>query len=429
MTQAPVPRGRIYFATVFGHLVEWYEFSVYGFVAVHIGATFFPGADPMARLLATFGVFGFTFGFRPLGALFFGPLADRIGRRPVLVTVLLLMCGSTFAIGLLPGYATLGIAAPVLLVVLRGLQNFSTGGEFGSVGAFMIEHAPPGRRGYATSWLMFSAVVGFVIGSLVVVSLAAALGDAAMAAWGWRIPFLVAGPLGIVGLYIRLRLEDTPEFRALADRHEVAQSPLREALRYRREILTVAGLAGLHTTAFYLVLTFMVSYLTQTVRFGTGLALTATLAGAVAALVPMPFVSAWSDRIGRRPVLITLSAAIAVLAVPVLAVIRSSPAGAIAGQVVLGSLMGALVSTTLVSMTEIFPPRVRSAGSSFAYTISAALIGGTAPFVSTWLIGATGSSLAPAGYLAATALLALVAAVCFRERVVPSVKGEVHVGQ
>ncbi|WP_083542321.1 MFS transporter [Kribbia dieselivorans] len=406
---------RVFVATGFGHLVEWYEFSVYGFVAVHIGATFFPSGDPTTQLLATFGIFAFTFLFRPLGALIFGPMADRVGRRPVLVIVILLMSGSTFLIGLLPGYTTIGVLAPLLLLLLRALQSVSAGGEFGGVTAFMLEYSQPGRRGRTTSWLMSFAVIGFLVGSLIVTLLAAVLSDSAMASWGWRIPFLLAGPLGLIGLYIRLRLEDTPVFRELEELGEISRTPLRDALRYPRELWTTIALGGLHTAFFYTVLTFMVSLIAQTAKFGSTVGLMATVAGGVAALLPIPFMAALSDRIGRRPVLIASSAAILVGVVPIFWLILSSPTGAVIGQVLLGLLLGSLISTTLVSMTEIFPAQVRAAGSSLAYTIASTAIGGTVPFVATWLVRATGDRTSPAWYLVGIAALGLIAALTFKQ--------------
>lgn len=407
-------RRKMYMATSFGHLVEWYEFSVYGFLAVYVGAVFFPSADSTTQLLATFGVFGLTFCFRPLGALIFGPMADRIGRRPVLVTVLLLMSGSTALIAVIPGFNHIGVWAPLLLILLRALQNLSAGGEFGGVTAFMLEHAKPGRRGYATSWLMFFSTVGFVAGAVIVSGLLAIIGGDAMAEWGWRIPFALAAPLGLIGLYIRFKLEDSPEFLRIAEKGELARSPLREAFAYKRQILTVIGLGGLHSTAFYIILTFMVSYITKSAGFSSGLALGATLGAAAAALVPIPLVALLSDRIGRRPVLLTGSTLLIIAPLPLFALIHSSPVGAIVGQILFGLLLGTYISTTLVSMTEIFPTRVRSAGSSMGFTLASAGIGGIAPFVATWLVKVTGSVLAPAWYVIATAVLALIASLVLR---------------
>src|SRR5215211_981031 len=213
-----------------GNTVEWFDFATYSFLAVTLAAVFFPSGNPTAALLSTFAIFAAAFFVRPLGGLFFGPLGDKIGRQRVLATVIILMSLATFAIGLLPGYATIGIWAPLMLVVCRLLQGFSAGGEFGGGATFLAEYSPDERRGYMVSWLEFSTLIGFILGSGSVLLMNSAFGEDAMIAWGWRIPFLIAGPLGIVGLYIRLKLEDTPEFRALENTGEVAESPLRETI-------------------------------------------------------------------------------------------------------------------------------------------------------------------------------------------------------
>lgn len=189
-------RRRAFLGAVTGHLIEWYDYGVYGFVALYIGELFFPSGDGATQLLSSFAVFALSFFIRPLGGLFFGPMADRIGRKQTLLVVMLMMFVSTFAIGLLPTYASIGIAAPLLLVLVRCLQGFSAGGEIGTTTAFIAEYAGPGRRGYSTSWLMVTAVLGLLLGGVVANGLIAVLGDATMLTWGWRVPFLIAGPLG-----------------------------------------------------------------------------------------------------------------------------------------------------------------------------------------------------------------------------------------
>ena len=189
-----------------GNCVEWFDFAIYAFLATYIAAVFFSSDNQTASLLNTFAVFAVSFFTRPLGGLFFGPLADRIGRQRVLATVVIMMSLSTFLIGVLPGYAKIGFVAPLLLIVLRCLQGFSAGGEYGGAATFLAEYSPDGRRGFTVSWLLFSTLIGFLLGSALATVLAATVPQAAMNSWGWRVPFLVALPLGLVGLYIRLRL-------------------------------------------------------------------------------------------------------------------------------------------------------------------------------------------------------------------------------
>jgi MFS transporter, MHS family, proline/betaine transporter len=402
-------------------VVEWFEYAVYGFVAVYIGAHFFPNNDSTTQLLATFGIFGLTFFVRPLGAVIFGPMADRIGRKRVLVIALTLMSASTVCVGLLPDYGTLGILAPLALLLLRSLQNLSAGGELGGVAAFVVEYSGKDRRGIGSSWLMFSAIAGFIAGSLLTAGLTWGLGNETMASWGWRIPFVLAGPLGMFGLYIRLKLEDSPEFLALEANDNVAAAPLRESLGYRREFFTTLGLTALHSSSFYIVLSFMVSYLTVTKGFPRSVALTAATVGALSALVVLPIFGKVSDRVGRKPILVGASATIGLTAIPLFLLIGSSPTGAIVGQALLGAMMGALVSTTLVSITEIWPARIRATGSSFPYAISVAAFGGTAPFIATFLIDRTGNPISPAYYLVGTALITFVTSLSYRQAKDPAV--------
>ncbi|GAA4557857.1 MFS transporter [Pseudonocardia xishanensis] len=406
---APV---RAVVASAIGNAIEWYDFAVYGFVAVYIGAHFFPTGDPATQLLASFGVFGLTFFVRPLGGLVLGPIADRIGRKRVLVFVLTLMAVCTTLIGLLPTYATIGVGAPVLLVLLRSLQGFSAGGEYGSVTSYVLEHTGPGRRGYAMSWLMFACVVGFVAGAVVATGLGALLGTEAMTEWGWRIPFLLAGPLGMIGLYIRLRLEESPEFAVIAERAETVRAPLREVFRFPRSLVAALLIGAFHSAAFYTVMTFMSSFVSGTAGRGPTVAFWASLAVGAATMLVMPFVGGLSDRIGRRPVLIASALAFAVLSAPLLIAVRDAPTPlAVAAQAVFGLMLGALISTTLVSITEIFPTRVRSTAAAVGYNVSAAVFGGTAPFIAILLVNLTGTVIAPAYYLIATALVGLVGAL------------------
>lgn len=406
--KGPTNRTRALIAAAIGNGIEWFDFAAYGFVAVYIGAAFFPSDDPTTELLTTFAVFGLTFLIRPLGGLFFGPLADRLGRQRVLVLVLALMSVSGGIMGLLPTYATWGVAAPILLVALRSLQAFSAGGEYGSVTSFLTEYSAPGRRGAGTGWMMFSAVLGFMAAALVVLALNLTLTEDVMSSWGWRVPFLLAIPLGAIAIYLRTRLEDTPSFKALQATGNVSKAPLREALGYRRQLLVTAGIAALHGSAFYIVLTYMITFISVNADLGGTTGLLASLAGGASALLVIPSVSALSDRIGRKPILVVSSSGFVILIVPLFALIQTGALGAVLGQVVLGLLLGTLISTSIVAMAEIFPARVRSAGNSLAYTLSVMVFGGTAPFIATWLVDTTGSTLSPALYLVFTAIIGLV---------------------
>ena len=408
-------RRRAFVGASIGNGIEWYDFAVYGSVAVYIGASFFPSGDPVAELMKSFAVFGLSFLLRPLGGLFFGPLADRIGRKKVMVTVLVMMSASTALIGVLPTHANIGAWSAVLLVSMRCIQGFSAGGEFGSVSSFLTEYAGPGRRGFSTSWMMFSTVVGFMVGSAVSASLLFGIGESAMASWGWRVPFLLAAPLGLISVYIRLKLEDTPAFVRMAESGDVSRAPLREVVATcRRSLFVAAGIATLHATAFYVVFTFMVGYLGSTLGHGGSISLGSTLAAGAVALLLLPLCGRLSDRVGRRPVLLAGSVGFLVLAIPMFALASSgSVIGAVIAQMVLAALLAIFISTSVVTMAELFPARVRSAGVSVGYNLPAAVFGGMAPFVATWLISQSGDTRAPSLYLVAAAIVAIVAVAAF----------------
>jgi MFS transporter, MHS family, proline/betaine transporter len=400
-----------------GNTVEWFDFAVYGYLAVTLGAVFFPSEDPTISLLSSFAVFGVAFVMRPLGGLFFGPLGDRIGRQRTLATVIILMSISTFVIALLPGYATIGIWAPILLVAARLLQGFSAGGEFGGASAFIAEYSPDNRRGFLVSWLEFSTLIGFILGSTSVLVLSSVLTEEALTSWGWRIPFLIAGPLGLIGLYIRLRLDDTPEFRALESAGEVSQSPFKETITQNwKPILQVAGLVIIQNAGFYIVLTYMQTYITEQLGFSTTSASLSTVLTLLVGMALIPPLGALSDRVGRKPVLMASCVGFVVLTYPLFLLLNAGNlAGAIAAHVALGALLAVYLSTTIAALTELFPTRVRYGGFSIGYNVSVAIFGGAAPFLATYLISVTGNPLSPAFYLIAAAIATAVTLLTIKE--------------
>jgi MFS transporter, MHS family, proline/betaine transporter len=400
-----------------GNTVEWFDFAVYSVLATYIADKFFPSGNDTVALLNTFAIFAAAFFMRPLGGFFFGPLADRIGRQRVLAIVILLMSGSTFAIGLVPGYDTIGVGAPLILLLLRCLQGFSAGGEYGSGACFLAEYAPDKHRGLVVSFLVWSVVVGFLLGSITVTVLDAVLSEAAMDAYGWRIPFLLAGVLGAVGLYIRLRLRDTPEFEELRDEGEISQSPLRDALTTSwRPILQIFGLVVIHNVGFYTVFTFLPSYFTKTLHFTKMDAFVSITIASVVALILIPPLGALSDRIGRKPLLIAGAVGFVLLSYPLFLLLNSgSLAAAIAGHAGLAAVESVFVSASLAAGAELFATKVRSGAYSIGYNISVALFGGTAPYVATWLTDRTGNELAPAYYVIVAAVISLATVLTMRE--------------
>ena len=409
-------RRRAFIGATSGHLIEWYDYGVYGFLAVYIGQAFFVSDDPTTSLLSSFAAFALSFFIRPLGGLFFGPLADKIGRRRTLITVLVMMSGSTFLIGLAPTYETIGIAAPILLVLIRCIQGFSAGGEIGTITSFISEYAGPGRRGFATSWLMVTAVLGLVLGGVVANGMTYFIGAESMQEGGWRIPFLLAGPMGLVSMYIRLKLEDSPEFLALVHSGETSKAPLREVWQWKRSITLVFFIISLHSSIFYLVLTFASTYMSKILGFSSGVTLLYVFIASVASAVVMPLGGIFTDRYGRKGFLLV----VAVLATLAMYWLFSSAEGAtpfsfLAPLMVVAILFGLYASSTYATMSELLPTKVRSTGLAIAYNIPVALFGGSAPFISTWLIQRTGDLSSPWYFYVSTGVASIVALLLLRK--------------
>lgn len=403
-------RRRVFVGANSGHLIEWYDYGVYGFLASYVGHAFFASSNPLSNLLSSFAVFALSFFLRPLGGLFFGPLADRVGRRKTLITVLVLMAGSTFMLGILPTYDELGLAAPIFLVCLRCIQGFSAGGEIGTITSFISEYAGPKRRGYSTSWLMVTAVLGLVIGGFVANGLTYVLGDATMQAWGWRLPFLLAGPMGLASMYIRLKLEDSPEFRELVRTGETSKAPLRELAAWKRAIALVFFIITLHSSIFYLVLTFASTYMSQVLKFSSGTTFLYVLASSIIAALVMPFGGLFTDRYGRRPFLLLVSiAATAAMYWFFKSAEHATPGTFLLPLLTVALLFGLYASSTYATMSELLPTRIRSTGIAVAYNFPVALFGGGAPFISTWMIKQTESISAPWYFFVATGVASTVA--------------------
>ncbi|MFF8841136.1 MFS transporter [Streptomyces sp. NPDC015127] len=399
-----------------GVFVHWFDWAAYAYLAGIIATVFFPAGNSTTGLLAVFGVFAVSFGIRPIGALVFGPLGDRIGRKRTLSLVIFMMSGATLAIGLLPGYASIGIAAPVLLVLLRLIQGFAAGGEFGSAASFLAESAPRRRRGLGVSWLEVGSLLGFLAGSFVFLLLSTGLDDEQLTSWGWRIPFLISAPLGVIGFIIRDKIEDTPEYRTLEASGSVPRSPVRELLRsHKRQLLQAAGLMAAMHVPFYAVLTYLVTYETDHLGHSPGSAALLSTVISLLGLVLVPLFGMLSDRVGRKPVFVGATAALLVIATPAFLLMRTGLAGTWIAGLLLGVILAAILGTYAVWAAEAFPTRTRQSGLSVAYNVTAALFAGTVPYLMTVLISATGSTLVPGPYLMVFAAGGLVAALSLRE--------------
>lgn len=407
-------------AAALGNAMEWFDFGVYSYIAVTLGHVFFPSGNPTAQLLSTFGAFAAAFLVRPIGGMVFGPLGDRIGRQKVLAITMIMMAAGTFAIGLIPSYATIGVGAPILLLVARLVQGFSTGGEYGGASTFIAEYAPDKKRGFLGSWLEFGTLAGYVGGAGLVTLMTALLSTHDLNAWGWRIPFLIAGPMGIIGLYLRMRLEETPAFAQLEKEARTKEKERREAEKrigvremvfgQWRSMLLCVGLVLVFNVTDYMLLSYMPSYLTSELKYDETHGLLVVLGVMVVMMAVQPFAGKLSDRFGRRPVIAAGCAGFLVLSVPALLLIRQGSLAAIAlGMAALGLLLVCFTSAMPSTLPALFPTKVRYGSLSIGFNISVSLFGGTTPLVVTALIGATGNKMMPAYYMMAAAVIGGIA--------------------
>lgn len=394
-------------ATV-GSVVEWFDVAVYGYLAVVIGEVFFSTDDPTVALLSSFAVFGSAFLVRPLGGIFFGHFGDRLGRKKTLAAVIMLVSAATFCIGLLPAYSTVGVLAPILLVFLRLVQGFSAGGEMGGASAFVAEFAPRHRRGFYVSLVEMGCILGFLLGSVTVLVLNLALSEDAIMHWGWRIPFLIAAPMGLIGFYIRTRLTETPEFEALKSSGKVEKNPLGEVLRnHWREVLTVAGFALFQNVALYIILTYIPSHLTAVLNETSLVSSVSSVITMTLICLTIPFTGALSDRIGRKRLLSVSTIAAILFSYPLFVLMEQGSMAAVIAHALLGIVLGTFLGPVLAAMNELFGTAVRYGGFSIGYNVSVSLFGGTAPFFVTFLVSATDFSPSPSFVIIVAAFITL----------------------
>ena len=404
-------------AGAIGNFVEWYDYSVYGFFATVIASQFFPSEDRVASLLATFAVFAVAFFMRPVGAFVFGHYGDTIGRRNTLAAAVIMMGIATLMIGVLPSYAQIGVLAPILLVVARLLQGFSAGGEWSGSAAFMVEYAPENKRGLYGSWQQVSIVAGLLVGSAMGGLLGTVLSEDALNAWGWRIPFILGMVVALVGLYLRLRVEDTPAFRIIEEKEEITEAPVKESFTaHWRESLTAIGFTLAWTVAYYILLTYMPTYVSETLGIPLTQALLSNAIGLVVLMALIPFTAALSDRIGRKPLLIAFSALIALLTYPLFLLASTQVlAFIVLAQVLFGVIISLFSGPGPAALVEMFPTNVRYSALGVSYNIAVAAFGGTAPFIATYLISRTGSNFSPGFYLIAAAVVTLIVVSTMKE--------------
>lgn len=410
---------RVATAAFVGTLVEWYDYYIYGTAAALIfSGQFFPDVDPTTALIASFATFGVGFLARPLGGLFAGHYGDRIGRKSMLIFTLSLMGVSTVLIGLLPSYAQIGIWAPILLVVLRLAQGFGVGGEWGGAAVMVVEYAPVKRRGFFGGLPQAGNVGGLVLatGIFAIVSL---LPDEDLHAWGWRIPFLFSAVLILVGLYIRSKVQETPSFRTAENDNATHKLPMAAAFRdYKREILLAIGAAATVFSGSYLAITYVVSYATHSVGMKSSTVLTGVTIAASVAFFCWP-ASGWlSDKVGRRPMMLSGAVLILALAFPFFWLVNTGSTGLtwIAIVALYGVAVGLIAGVLPSFFSELFDTRVRYTGVSIAYQAPAVLVGGFTPMIATWLVAqAGGQTWSVSLYISAIAAASFICLLMVKE--------------
>nr|WP_233424737.1 MFS transporter [Mycolicibacter heraklionensis] len=422
-------------ASAIGNATEWYDYGVYAVVATYLTEAFFP--DTLGNLGTMLG-FAVSFVLRPLGGMIWGPIGDRFGRKSVLVATILLIAVATTLIGVLPTYAAAGWWAPGLLIALRVVQGFSTGGEYGGAATFMAESAPDDKRGTYGSFLEFGAVGGFVLGSAVVLALEAMLSHEQMAAWGWRIPFLLALPLGVLGLILRSRMPETPVFAECVACDAIKGSAWDRLVdlltNYTRPIVVTFALLVALNIIDYTLVTYQPTYLHASAGLDERSRTAVVLVGELAMMACIPFAGAWSDRIGRKPLWRGSLAGFAVLALPMYWLMGQGFAFALVGFTVLSVLFAAPLATVAATFPAMFPTQVRYAGFAIADNAAVAVFGGTAPVLADSVIEHTGWQLFPAVYLVVAAVIGLVAlrflpetrGCSLRGTGIPGVQGELE---
>ena len=406
------PLKQVISASVVGNIIEQYDFLLYGSMAALVfGQLFFPGFSPLAATLASFSTFAVGFIARPLGSIVCGHYGDKIGRKSMLVLTLSIAGASTFLMGLLPGYATIGIWAPILLVTLRFAQGFSFGGEYAGAVLMVAEYAPPERRGFFSGFVPAGSPIGLLLATLTVL-LVSLLPEEQFRAWGWRLPFLFSVVLVIVGLFIRLKILDTPAFRRVRETNTEARMPIVDVLRTNLgRVLLAAGVSLGFTSLLYVVIVFLLSYGTGTLGLSRGTLLTGTLIGSAFQAVAVLASSALSDRIGRRPVITGGALLSAAFAFPFFWLLETGSPGLVYLAMTVILCAGAAVYGPLaVMLAELFGTRLRYSGASLGYQLGATIGGGFSPLIATALVAwAGGASWSVALYLL---VVSIVAAVC-----------------
>ncbi len=401
-----------------GNGLEWYDFALYAQMSFIISELFFPGTNEAAKLLATFGVFAVGFLFRPLGAVLFGYIGDRYGRRQALVIAILMMAIPTGCIGLLPTYAQIGIWAPILLTLIRILQGLSLGGEFSGCITYIVEHSPPKHRGIAGSASMVSLILGFLLGSFVALLFVKILSPEDFRTWGWRVPFLLGVVVGLIGLYIRTSCDESPAFEEAKAKGHISDTPVRTTFfKYPGTLLKTFVLYITVTMPFYFASVYLLSFTNKKLGFSVDQALTINTATMIAMLIAVVISAKVSDRIGRKPILVAAALLMMFAILPLFLMLDTKIyATVLLAQVSLGIIIGIYIGPIPAVLVESFPTSIRYTGMSISYNLAACIFGGTAPMICEWLIGSTGTYFSIAWYIILCNILSLTALYFYKDK-------------
>ena len=403
-----------------GNFIEWYEFAVYGFLATVIARNFFQlaGEAPLTGLILTYASFAIAFFFRPLGAIIFGRIGDRIGRKPTLIIVLVMMTLATTAIGLVPVYASIGIAAPLILTGLRILQGLFAGGEYGGAVSLMTEFAPRGKRGLYGAWQSFTVALGLLAGAGIVALISAVLSPEELYAWGWRLPFFLAIPMGGVALWLRVKMEETPGFLRQQKQQQQYPQPTANVGQTLKAILTGIGRLMVWSAAGYTYLVIMPAYLQSSLHTGFNQALLIAVISNIGFAMTILPAGILSDKWGRRNVMVVAAVLLLILALPLLKILQAESSTLLVKALVVlvaGGLVGMLAGPGPAMLSEMFPTKVRYTGLGLAYSLSNAIFSGCAGLIITGLIKQTGNLDIPAYYVMATAVVSIFALMTLKK--------------
>lgn len=414
----PEEMRRVIFAAMAGSFVEWFEFSVYGYLALVMGNVFFAGGSDSTRVIAAFAAFAVAFIARPFGGLIFGLIGDKFGRKRALNLALMLMAVATFCIGLIPSYQSIGITAPILLVAMRLLQGLSSGGEISGASIFVAECSPDAKRTLHTSWIEVGSMGGFIFGALLSALLYRAFGTETVTDWAWRIPFLLAAPLALIGVYIRYKINESPEFIARKEQviHAEAQ-PFREMMRYRKAMLKSGGLLIGSNIPIFIIMTYMPTWLVTTLKLSANQGLMMGILPMCLLLITIPLFALLADRTSRKGVMLAGNLGLVVLSVPCFNMLQSGQLPLqLGGLIILSLCLSMVLSCILSKVPSLFPVQVRFSCMAISYNIAVALFAGTAPMLNAWLISITGNPSVPAYYLMVGALIGSIATFVTRDR-------------